>query len=85
MAAEERVERANVWTSRILSTYKRDREEQIVMEEGGEEEGHRTISKKENRYASETEPGREGRIKTNRSCMRTCCCLSGRVMEKIIE
>lgn len=51
------------------------------MEEGGEE----TKTKKEYRYVSETEPGREGRMKTNRSFMRTGCCLSGRVMEKIIE
>jgi len=55
------------------------------MEEGGEEEGHKTKGEKEYRYVSETEPGRERRIKTNRSCMRTGCCLSGCVMEKIIE
>ncbi len=41
--------------------------------------------KKKYRYVSETEPGREGRMKTNRSFMRTGCCLSVRVMEKIIE
>lgn len=52
---------------------------------GEKRKGTKLKTKKEYRYASETEPGREGRIKTNRSCMRTGCCLSGRVMEKIIE
>lgn len=51
------------------------------MEEGGEE----TKTKKEYRHVSETEPGREGRMKTNWSFMQTGCCLSVHVMEKIIE
>ncbi len=52
------------------------------MEEGGEET---KTKKQEYRYVSETESGREGRMKTNRSFMQTGCCLSGCVMEKIIE
>lgn len=44
-----------------------------MMEEGGEET--KTKKKKEYRYVSETESGREWRMKTNRSFMRTGCLL----------
>lgn len=47
--------------------------------------GRRDKEKKEYRHVSEIEPGREGRMKTNRRFMQTGCCLSVHVMEKIIE